>query len=79
MTRKLKVFVVGHDGRNTRMVAATSRKAAAAMMDVTLCRLSDYGSVTGNQHDIEVAMTEPIGPWEKPVWGTHEWKRLEGR
>lgn len=65
MPRKLKVYGSNHYGFERRIVAATSMKAAAALLGQTYSRLREYGSETANKEEVELAMKEPGKVWTK--------------
>jgi hypothetical protein len=79
--RPLKVWtVVGpavyEDGQmisgqqSRQIVAATSAKAAAAALGLTVYELNRSGSVTGNDEEIQVATTRPGTAFWQPL---HAW------
>lgn len=53
------VDVMHESGQRRAVVAARSLKAAAALLDMTAYALSNYGEVTGNAHEVCLAMSEP--------------------
>lgn len=55
----LKVFVVNYGGTHKLMVATTSQKKAADLMALPLSHVRDFGSVTGNPADVELATKHP--------------------
>lgn len=67
MARKLKVYgiltshnIPGIGYRQCRtIVAATSKKAAAEAMGMTDYEFNRYGSVTGNEYELELALGSP--------------------
>lgn len=71
-----KVYVVNFNGKEERMTAAKSKKAAAALMGISLSHLNKYGSETGNTADISTAICNigtvfstrirsVLNPWDK--------------
>lgn len=50
-------FALGYQSRT--VVAARSRAAAARALDVSSAYLRDYGSITGNEAEIEIATSRP--------------------
>jgi hypothetical protein len=59
MARKLRVYSVNYDGKERRLVAATSRTAAAMACGVSLYYAKTYMSETFNAEDITNAMRVP--------------------
>lgn len=64
MARKLKVYGGTYDGRNRVIVAAPNRADAlralnAAGHQMSMHGFREYGSETGNAHEIDVAATSP--------------------
>lgn len=65
----MKVFRTTHyfaknpkTGLNTQcaaVVAASSKKAAAKAFGMSVYTLTQYGSITGNEEEIKLAMMEP--------------------
>jgi hypothetical protein len=69
----LKVFRVNYDGRNRRIVAATSQKQAAELLGMSLSGFRAYGSVTCNKEEVEIAMREPGAVWSKGYQHGAQW------
>lgn len=69
----LKVFGANYDGKNRRIVAATSQKQAAALLGMSLSGFRAYGSVTGNREEIEIAMREPGAVWSQGYQRGAQW------
>ena len=57
--RKLKTYVGCFDGTYHIMVAATTKKEAAARMHISVYTLNQFGSDTGNHDDIMIAEHVP--------------------
>lgn len=69
VTRSPYRYDLGHR-QITALVATTSQKKAAELMDVTVGTLRNYGGETRNPQDCEVALAEP---------GTVFWRGLDDR
>lgn len=76
MTRPLKVYGMSA-GRCRRLVAAKSLAEAARAMGVGPHVLRKYGCETGNEAEIELALTEPGTPFWRPLSGGpgYQWNR----
>lgn len=67
MTRELQVWgtdhlfvkVDGHTSQRHAIVAARTKKDAAAALGMTVRSLNTWASTSGNARDLEVAMAEP--------------------
>lgn len=71
---KLKVYGYG-DGRNRLIVAAASKKEAAAALGISVGQLSKYGCVTGNSEEISTAMAMPKTVFIRPSNGLTPFKQ----
>jgi hypothetical protein len=60
----LKVFGVNLDGRYRGLIATTSKAKAAQAFGVTIGRVNNYGSVTGNTVEVAIALSTPGLPWK---------------
>jgi hypothetical protein len=56
---KLKVWGINIDGKHRCIVAAQSGKEAARLLDVTYSYLNGWGSVTGNEEELNLALDKP--------------------
>jgi hypothetical protein len=63
MSRKQKVYGFNFDGKERRIVAATSFVEAAKLAGSTVARVRKYGCVTGNTVEISIAMSTPGKAW----------------
>lgn len=63
MTRKLKVYVGNLDGLYEVVVATTSKKRVAALVNTTLHHVNEYFTDTGNEVQIKVALANPEVPY----------------
>lgn len=66
MARALKVYAVNYDGKEQRIVAATSMKQAAALIGVAYGMMRAYGHETGNVGQCADALSEPGVVWREP-------------
>jgi hypothetical protein len=57
--RKLKVWGINIDGVHRCIVAATSGRQAAMLFDVTVSYLYGWGSETGNEEELNLALDQP--------------------
>lgn len=78
MARKLKVYNGNWCGLEMRMVAATSKRAAAALIGVSLHEFNAYYGETSNAQDIATALAEPGAVFSKP-YTDHKanWRRVK--
>jgi hypothetical protein len=85
----LKVYggtnFAGGRGQVWMIVATTSWKCASELTRTSLSYLKTYWSITGNETDVEIAMSEPETVFYIPLDAPHDekrdkknWKRLEG-
>lgn len=68
---RLKVYGCNEDGRYRAIVAATSQKAAAELIGISVNHLREYGSQTGNAKEIEIAMRRPGMVWRRHMSRPH--------
>lgn len=74
---KPKVYGMNYNGRERRIVAATSWAKAAAAAGMSLSDARSFGSITGNKEECERCLREPGVVWSRPVTGFHaDWKRV---
>lgn len=79
MARELTVFVANYDGKSTIMAATTSVSAFTKLVKEhpKLTNVSwDYVSETGNENDIQVAMTSPNNIFKKASGVSSKWELL---
>ena len=76
---KLKVYGIPYMGRYRRIVATTSWAKAAEAIGVGVRYARDYGSITGNESEIFVAMSSPGDAFQaKNEWRTYkEWEKVQ--
>lgn len=74
---KLKVFCCTLAGRNDAMVAAPSRKVAAALLELSLYELTTYGADASDDEQA-IALAEPGAVFRKrdDFVGCGGWERL---
>lgn len=68
----LKVYGGCYDGKNRVIVAASSKKAAHALVSAALRGMSyhgwnEYTSETGNEFELSVALAEPGSVFSAPM------------
>ena len=79
MARALKVFTANYDGRHKIMAAATSATAFMKLVreHPLLCPIQrEYISETGNDNDIEVAMSLPGELFRRLDSRNHPWEHF---
>ena len=77
MSRKLKVYGINYDGRTRRIVAATSRAAAARLIGAKPHHMTQNGSETWNTDEVRIAMREPGKVWAHSYSRGGKWESLE--
>lgn len=77
MSRKLKVYGVNFDGKTRRIVAATSRAAAARLIGTTSSHIAQHGCETNNAVEVELAMRNPGKVWAIPYAKGGTWSLVE--
>lgn len=65
---KLKVYGIGWMGKCRRIVATTSKKKAAELIGTTFYHFNEYGSETGNEEEVKLAMSKPGTVFEREDW-----------
>lgn len=77
---KLNVYCCTIAGRHEDMVAATSRKGAAALLKLSVYELTTYG-FDANDEEQEIALSAPgtVFRREDAISGTGEWTKLEAK
>lgn len=63
MARKLKVYAGNLDGCYEVVVATTSKKRVAELVDTTLHHVNEYFTDTGNETHLKVALANPEVPY----------------
>lgn len=76
VSRKLKVYGFNFDGRERRIVAATSAVEAARLAGSTVGRIRKYGCVTGNKAEISIAMSTPGKAWRMSNKAGSKWELI---
>lgn len=66
MARSLKVYAVNYNGKEERIVAATSMKQAAALIGVTYGTMRAFGHETFSEGRRADALSEPGVVWREP-------------
>lgn len=66
MARTLKVYGV-RIIKERIIIATTSKKLAAEILDLPISHLDHYGSITHNKFEITLAMTKPGVPFVKGI------------
>lgn len=63
MPRPLKVYGLCRDGHNRVIVAASTMKEAAALVQVSMYHFSRFACPTGNEEEIATALSKPRTPF----------------
>lgn len=76
MSKKLKVYGFNFNGKERRIVAAASAVEAAKSAGSTAARVRKFGSITGNEVEIKIAMSTPGRAWRMSYKQGSNWELI---
>ena len=57
------------------IIAAKTKKEAAAAFSMSLYIFNEYACETGNEEELQVALSDPGKVFYRPIYGKGEWEK----